>query len=120
MPFQAGRSPAQKDFGFALSVVQGIEPRDEIEGMLAAQMAMVHIAAMRFARNLICAETLPQRDSCERTINKLTRTFAMQMDTLKRYRAGEQKITVQHQHVTVNEGGQAMVGTVTTGGGEEK
>jgi hypothetical protein len=37
------------------------------------------------------------------------------MDTLKRYRSkGEQKVTVQH--VTVNEGGQAVVGDVRTGG----
>ena len=43
------------------------------------------------------------------------------MEALKRYRTtGEQKVTVQH--VTVNDGGQAVVGTVTTGGrgGEEK
>ena len=44
------------------------------------------------------------------------------MDTPKRYRTGgEQKVTVQHQHVTVNEGGQAVVGNVTHGGrGQEK
>ena len=40
------------------------------------------------------------------------------MEALKRYRTGgEQKVTVQH--VTVNEGGQAVVGNVsqTPGGG---
>ena len=44
------------------------------------------------------------------------------MEALKRYRTGgEQKVTVQHQHVTVNEGGQAVVGTVNTRGrGDEK
>ena len=83
--------------------------------MLAAQMAVIHTAAMRFGRNLVCAETLEQRDSCERTLNKLTRTFAIQMEALKRYLTGvDQKFTVQH--VTVNDGGQAMVGTVNTGG----
>ncbi len=40
------------------------------------------------------------------------RTFATQMETLKRYRTGgEQKVTVQH--VSVSEGGQAIVGNVT-------
>jgi hypothetical protein len=43
-------------FGFALAVVQGIEPRDEIEGMLAAQMAVVHMATMRIGRVLACAK----------------------------------------------------------------
>lgn len=38
------------------------------------------------------------------------------MEALKRYRTGgEQKVTVQH--VTVSEGGQAIVGNVTQGGG---
>jgi hypothetical protein len=42
-------------------------------------------------------------------------TFALQMETLKKYRSsGEQRITVQH--VTVNDGGQAVVGNVNTGG----
>ena len=56
------------------------------------------------------------QDSAERGFNKLARTFAAQMETLKRYRTGgEQKVTVQH--VTVNEGGQAVVGNVSHGGG---
>ena len=38
------------------------------------------------------------------------------MEALKRYRTGgQQKVTVEH--VTVNAGGQAIVGTVETGGG---
>ena len=39
------------------------------------------------------------------------RTYATQMEALKRYRTGgEQKVTVHH--VSVNEGGQAIVGNV--------
>ena len=57
-------------------------------------------------------KTIPQQDSAERAFNKLTRTFAMQMEALKRYRAGaEQKVTLQH--VSVAEGGQAIIGNVT-------
>jgi hypothetical protein len=45
----------------------------------------------------------------------LARTFAAQVEALKRYRTGgEQKVTVEH--VTVNAGGQAIVGSVTHGG----
>jgi hypothetical protein len=106
-----------KDFdgkgpNFMLSVVQGIQPKDEIEAMLAAQMAAVHMAAMTFARKLAHTENLLQQDSAERAFNKLARTFAVQAEALKRYRTGgEQKVTVQH--VTVNEGGQAIVGAVS-------
>ena len=60
----SGREKANpRTFGFAMAVVQGIEPRDELEAMLAAQMAVIHIATMWFARYLACAETLPQQDS---------------------------------------------------------
>src|SRR5215208_6231209 len=101
-----------------LAVIAGVEPRDEIEAMLAAQMAAVHRATMTFARRLSHVETIPQQDSAERAFTKLARTFAAQMEALKRYRTGgEQKVTVQH--VTVNEGGQAVVGHVShaPGGG---
>jgi hypothetical protein len=97
---------------FMLSVIKGIEPRDQLESMLAAQMAAVHVASMTFARQLANVGNIPQQDSAERAFNKLTRTFAMQMEALKRYRAGaEQKVTLQH--VSVAEGGQAIVGNVT-------
>src|SRR5262245_28781931 len=95
-----------------LSVMKGIEPKDQVEALLAAQMAAVHMATMTFARRLAHVEDIPQQDSAERAFNKLTRTFTTQMDALKRYRTGgEQKVTVQH--VSVSEGGQAIVGNVT-------
>jgi hypothetical protein len=98
-----------------LSVVKGIEPRDQLEAMLAAQMAATHNAMMTFARQLNLVENIPQQDSAERAFNKLARTFSAQVEALKRYRSrGEQ--TVRVEHVTVNEGGQAIVGQVISGG----
>jgi hypothetical protein len=100
---------------FMLAVVKGIEPRDEVEAVLAAQMAAVHNAIMTFARRLNHVENIPQQDSAERGFNKLARTFAAQVEALKRYRSrGEQ--TMRVEHVTVNEGGQAIVGNVMHGG----
>ena len=102
----------ERGLNFMLSVIKGVEPRDQLETMLAAQMAVVHVVSMSFARHFALIETLPQQDSAERAFNKLTRTFAMQMEALKRYRSGaEQKVTLQH--VSVAEGGQAIVGNVT-------
>ncbi len=93
----------------------GVAKPYEAEAMLAAQMAAVHNATMTFARRLNHVENIPQQDSAERAFNKLARTFAAQVEALKRYRTGgEQKVTVEH--VTVNKGGQAIVGTVTHGG----
>ncbi len=110
-----GRKVDEHGLNFMLSVVRGIEPKDEVEAMLAAQMAAVHMATMTFARRLNHVENIPQQDSAERAFNKLARTFTAQVGALKQYRTGgEQKVTVEH--VTVNEGGQAIVGNVSPGG----
>jgi hypothetical protein len=108
---------------FMLAVIKGIEPRDQIEAMLAAQMTAVHMALMTVARRLAHVETIPQQDSAQNAFNKLARTFAAQVSALKEYRSkGEQKMTVQHVHVA--EGGRAIVGNVNApahgGGAHEK
>jgi hypothetical protein len=102
---------------FVLAVIKGTKPNDQLEAMLALQMAIVHLAQIRFATQLARVKSLPQQDSAERALNKLARTFTTQLEALKRYRTGgEQKVTVQH--VSVNEGGQAIVGNVTQATGE--
>src|SRR5829696_7564661 len=108
------KGPAADEDGanFMLAVVTGIEPRNEVEAMLASQMAAVHMATMTFARRLNHIENIPQQDSAERAFNKLARTFAMQVEALKRYRTGGEHRVVVHQ-VNVNDGGQAIVRSVS-------
>jgi hypothetical protein len=102
-------------FNFMLAVIKEITPKDQVEAMLAAQMAVIHMTMMKFAAALSAAETLPQLDSTERAVNRLSRTYISQMEALKRNRTGgEQKVTVQN--VSVGEGGQAIVGNVTQAG----
>ena len=111
-----GKDADEEAINFALAVIAGIEPKDELETMLAMQMVAIHLATMTFTRRLAHVETLDQQHGSERALNKLARTFAMQLEALKRYRTGgEQKVVVQH--VNVNEGGQAIVGTVDRGRG---
>jgi hypothetical protein len=96
---------------FMLAVIKGIKPRDQIEVMLAAQMAAIHEAIMTFTKRLAHVETIPEQDSAERALNKLARTFATQMEALQRYRnGGEQKVLVQQ--VSVSDGSQAIVAGV--------
>jgi len=100
---------------FMLSVVKGLEPRDQVEAMLASQIAAVHQQMMTFARRLNHVENIPQQDSAARAFNQLARTYAAQVEVLRKYRTGgQQNVTVKH--VTVNEGGQAVVGDVHHGG----
>src|SRR5260370_3435394 len=104
-----GRKFDEAGLNFMLSVVKDAKPKDHLEAMLAAQMAAVHMPTMTFARRLAHVGNIPQQDSAGRAFNKLTRTFPMQIEALKRYRTrGEQKDTVQH--VSVSQGGQAIVG----------
>jgi hypothetical protein len=96
---------------FAVSVIKGIKPRDQLEVMSAAEMAVLHMSTMRFLRRLGEARGTPLDESAQRIVTKLSRAFTDQMGALKRYRTGgEQKIVVQH--VSVSDGGQAIVGTV--------
>ena len=107
-----GEDVGDVGLNFMVAVIKDIEPKDQVETMLAAQMAAVQMLMMRFTRQLGNVENIPQQDSAERALNKLARTFTTQMEALKRYRSGgEQKVTVQH--VSVSEGGQAIVGNVT-------
>jgi len=102
----------ERNLNFMLAIIKDIKPKDQVEAMLAAQMAATHMAILKFAQLLGQLDTLPQMDSITRAFNQLERTFAAQMEALKRYRTGgEQKVTVQH--VSVSEGGQAIVGNVT-------
>ena len=78
------------------------------------QMAAVHMASMKFACRLAHVETLQQQDSASNAFNKLTRSYAAQMEALKRYRStGEQRFVVER--VDVHPGGQAIVGNVSQG-----
>ena len=108
--FQGGEI-GQDDLGFMCSVVTGIKPRDRLEYMLVAQMAAVHLATMTSARRLRRADAIQQQDGAEQAFNKLARTFATQMEAFTRYRTGGEKKVVQH--VSVSDGGQAIVGNVT-------
>ena len=114
-----GKTPNEAEVNSAFAMVEGIQPRDNIEAMLALQMVAVHNATMTFARRLNHVDNIPQQDSAERALNKLARTFASQVEALNRHRGkGQQKVTVEHVHV--HEGGQAIVGNVSGGGGTQK
>jgi hypothetical protein len=97
---------------FMMSVIRGVEPRDQTEAMIGAQMAAVHSAMMTAANRLAHAETVAELDSAERAVNKLGRTFAALVDTLTRHRNGADHNVVV-QHMSIAEGGQAIVGNLT-------
>ena len=100
----------------AMAILDGIQPQDELEAMLAVQMIGVHNMAMdTLARAILKHQTFEGKQTNVNQATKMVRTFMAQMEALKKYRTGgQQKMTVEHVHV--NEGGQAIVGTVNQGG----
>lgn len=103
--------------GFLTSMMTEIAPGGGLEGMLAAQMVTCHNAAMECMRRAhVDKQTFEGRKQNLTFADRFLRTFTAQVEALAKYRGkGQQKVTVEHVHV--HQGGQAIVGNVTTGGG---
>src|SRR3954447_24850094 len=102
----------------AFAAMRGIAPADPLEGMLAAQMVAVHEAAMEaFRRAALAEQTFAGREIGLKYGAKLSRTYAALVETLDRHRGKGQPQVVRVERVTVEAGGQAIVGTVSQGGG---
>ncbi len=101
---------------FIIAAVSEIKPRDGVERLLAVQMAATHLAMVRAGRWMANADNLEQVQAHTTGFNKLARTYATQMEALRKHRNGG-KQTVVVQHVNVEGGGQAIVGNVQRGEG---
>jgi len=110
--------PKAKEFNGAVSLLHGIHPQNEIEGMLATQMIACHKLGMDFLRRTQ-GENLTH-DSVDRNTNRATkmfRNFALLTETLHKLRnGGQQKIVVQHQNIQAQAGSQ-VIGNAIPGGG---
>ncbi len=95
--------------GLALDASDTIQASNSLEKMLAHQMAVCHDTAMRYVSR---ANMQQDPQHTVRMMNLSIRameTFQKGLLTLKRLRGtGEQRITIQHVHVT--DGGQAVIG----------
>lgn len=111
-------SVSAKAANFVLGFIDDMKPRDAAETALCTQMAVTHQSAMMMARRLNLAPDIQRQEAFERALNKLLRSYAAQMDTLKRYRSKGQQV-VRVERVTVERGAQAVVGNVTHRGGAD-
>jgi hypothetical protein len=95
-----------------LQAVGAAQPADELEAMIAVQMAAFHHVTMDSLRR---AQNAANGDIRARNLgqaNKCGRTFAVLLEALNRHRG---KVTTQKvivENVNVNAGGQAVVGAV--------
>jgi hypothetical protein len=109
-----------RQYKATVSALIGIGPKDEIEGMIAAQLIAAYNATMECYRLAMLGEqTFEGRRESLSQANKLSRTYAVLLEALNHHRGkGQQKVTVEHVHV--HAGGQAVVGTVETPGGGDR
>lgn len=97
-----------------LAVIDGVQPANEIEAMLASQMAVSHGLIMELVRRATRAEQLPQFEAAGNMAAKLLKAFSGHAELLNKLkRGGEQTVRVEHVHV--HSGGQAIVGSITSG-----
>jgi hypothetical protein len=107
----------QKQSLAACAVLIGAKLRDELEGMLVSQMIACHAASMECHRRaMLPNQTVEGRQMSLGAASKLSRTYATLLEALNRHR-GKGRQVIRVERVTVEAGGQAIVGAVTQGGG---
>jgi hypothetical protein len=108
-----GQLSGDLEVNFSVSAIEDILSNQSNGGaakaMLAAQYTAIHTMIMTLARRFSRIVAEPERlEIIVRQVASLARTSVAQYEALNRVRAG-----VAVGHVSVNEGGQAIVGSVT-------
>ena len=98
----------------AAALLSGIQPRTELEGLLAVQMIGCHNLAMSTLRRATRTDRVDFMATYGNLSAKLLRTFTAQVEALARLRGQTIKQTVRVEHVHVESGAQAVVGAVTS------
>ena len=110
---ELGKPSDDHETTFLLSAIEDILSNKSNGGaskaMLAAQYAAVHVAVMTVSRRFMHMVDLGSLDAVGRLLSSLARTSVAQYEALNRLQTGD----VNVGHVSVNEGGQAIVGNVT-------
>ena len=99
----AGGKPVKDSLAnsYSFAAVHSLGARDGLEALLAMQMVGVHSLAVKFLATAAMEEqTAADIELFTGRADRLLRTFATQVETLKKYRSkGEQHCTVEHVHV---------------------
>jgi hypothetical protein len=97
----------------AMAALQAFQPRDGVEGMIAAQAVAAHHAAMECLR-LACepAQSPEVASRLRRDAAAMSRTFGELLAALDRRRGKTARQVVRVERVTVQAGAQAIVGVV--------
>jgi hypothetical protein len=106
---------ARECLNAATTILEEMKPESVTEAMLAVQMMGVHHAALAFLQAAaVSRRTSAGSDADMARAMNLMRLFIEQAEAMAKLKgkSGQQKMTVEHVHV--HQGGQAVVGQVST------
>jgi hypothetical protein len=99
----------------AIAIMASVEPENELEATLAAQMVMANECAVRSMRGMVGTDISEHHKMYGDLANKFLRTFTAQMEALSRMRRGGEQVV---KHVYLADGAQAVFAkTINQGGG---
>ena len=103
-------------YNAAMAAMREFEPRDAIEGMMAAQAVGLHSGAMECLRRAMIPEQPGEASAhLRKQAVNMTRAFLEVLAALDRKRGRGVQQVVRVERVMVGPGGQAVVGNVTSG-----
>lgn len=103
----------------AFAQITDLAPKTPLETMLISQMVAVNTAIGKvMQRAMLHEQTFAAKEVNINLATKLQRTFLQQIEALQKLK-GKGQQTVRVEHVTVNAGGQAIVGNVEHKAGGE-
>ena len=101
------------EWEYIAAMLASFEPKNIQEAMLAIQMVGVHFQTAELLSKAAKYDSFIAKEQYLKLALKMSRLFATQLETLKKIRSkGEQRMVVEHVHV--HNGGQAIVGQVTS------
>jgi hypothetical protein len=106
--------PSNVAINGALAIIAAFAPQNEAEAALALQAACTHMVAMVMMARIGGGHGTDRRLPALASVTaKLVRAYCTTLETHRRLRSGgDQNIRVEHVHV--HEGGQAIVGAVSS------
>lgn len=112
-----GRPPEQAQVEAALALIAGVRPRNELEAVLAVQIAATSAIALRLNRRLMKTDPA-MADFLDAGIiaTKFMRAFAGQVEALAKLRKPPVQL-VRVERINISDGGQAVIGNISRGEG---
>ncbi len=116
LPLHDGDGELDRSIAAASAAMRGFNPADEIEGMIAAQAVALHFSAMECQRRAMLAnQPFEIASKLRKDAANMSRAMTDMLEALDR-RRGKGPQVIRVERMVVQDGAQAVVGNIHTGG----